>query len=263
MSGILYGTKKIVSAIISPLGAVLLLTGLGTLWLWRRPDHRGGKILVATGWLLLLITSLPVTGYFLIQRLEAMAGTYAKPAELGAEGIDFVVVLGGDARPGDLTPADQAACTSLIRVLEGIRLWKELPGARLVFSGGTVHPDIMPTAEVMGRVAKNQGIPDSAILLENRSWDTDDEARYLRPMLDNRRFLLVTSACHMPRALLTFRRYGMTPIPAPADFEAHPMSASYKMFLPSPNGLKASDKAFREYLGMTVVFVKMLFTSRE
>jgi uncharacterized SAM-binding protein YcdF (DUF218 family) len=159
-------------------------------------------------------------------------------------------------RVGVLTPADAAASTSLIRVMEAIRLWKGMPEAGLVLSGGALakRPAV---AQVMAAVTYELGIPRESVTLEAESLDTDDEARLLKPMLGKAPFAMVTSASHMPRAMMIFRRHGMNPISAPADFEASsPQSWEPRMFVPAVSALLLSHKAFHEYMGIAVVTLK-------
>ena len=113
---------------------VLWIAGL---YCWiRRPRSRTGPVLVILGGLWLLTMSCPLTGFVLLHSLEVQAGPYADPKELQRHNVRYVVVLGGDLRPGKLTPADRVACSSLVRLMEGVRLWKELPESKLVLSGG-------------------------------------------------------------------------------------------------------------------------------
>jgi hypothetical protein len=58
----------------------------------------------------------------------------------------------------------------------------------------------------------------SDIILRSLSKDTKDQAIHIRKILDNNSFILVTSASHMPRSIVLFRKQGLQPIPAPTDF---------------------------------------------
>ena len=59
----------------------------------------------------------------------------------------------------------------------------------------------MSAGQAMAAMAVQLGVPKQAIIMENASWDTEDEARLLRQRLDGRAFALVTSAIHMPRSM--------------------------------------------------------------
>ncbi len=257
MSWALFIVKKVVAAICYPLGTALILWLIGVVLWIRRPGSRVGILLVALGGLWLLIMSLPATGVLLLRPLERAAGAYADPAELNRQGVRHIVVLGGDVRTGDLSSPDRLANSSLVRVLEAIRLWKSIPDGKMVLSGGRYLPTKMTTGEAMAVFAKEMGVPAEAILLEAESWDTDDEARLLVPVIKDRPFALVTSACHMIRSIRTFRRHGLHPLAAPADFEVKFVGlAEYVPYIPGTTHLSRSEKAIHEYLGITLLGIK-------
>jgi len=70
-------------------------------------------------------------------------------------------------------------------------------------------------------VAFKLGVEVENILLESVSKETEDQAQNIRKILklnENERFVMVTSASHMPRAVAFFRSFSMQSIPAPIDF---------------------------------------------
>ncbi len=256
MSWLLFVLKKIISIFLYPLGGSLLLWLIGLVWWIRRPKSYMGPVLVSFGAVWLLLMSLPLTGFLLLRPLEAQAGGYADPAALSRNGIKYIVVLGGDLRPGNLTSADRVANTSLVRVMEAIRLWKGIPGSQVVLSGGTISHRVMTTASGMALLAEELGVPRDAILLEEESWDTEDEARVLKSVLGTAPFALVTSAFHMPRSVRLFRQKGLNPIPAPADFEASEFLFTFSSLLPVVDGLDSTHKAVHEYLGICMALIR-------
>lgn len=262
MSWILFLAKKILSVFLYPLGLSLSLWTVGMICWIRNRGSRASFVLMLCGGLILLAASSPLLSGKLVRSLELKAGPYADPGELQKKGVKFIVVLGGDLRAGDLTPADRAACSSLVRCMEGVRLLKRLPSAKLVLSGGTLSSQKMSSAQGMALVAQDLGVPREATILETESWDTADEAEFLKPVLGKNPFALVTSASHMWRSLIIFRRVGLYPIPAPADFESGTVGVEFDTLLPSPSSLVASQKAVHEYLGVCVVLLKDLMRGR-
>jgi len=229
------------------------------LWILR-PRRRVGFILVLSGSLVLLVMSLPLTGSRLVRSLELKAGEYADPRELSRNDVKWIVVLGGDLRAGELSPADRVAYSSLVRVMEGIRLWKAMPKSKLVLSGGTYSTQKMTTGLGMALLARALGVPENAIVVESQSWDTQGEARHLKPILGKDKFALVTSAYHMRRSVLSFKRAGLDPIPAPADFMTKGgFQLGVRTFLPSPMALELSQTAIHEYLGTLWLTIMSLF----
>ncbi|MFH1057629.1 MAG: YdcF family protein [Pseudomonadota bacterium] len=240
--------KKIISRLFFPVGLVLGLGLAGGLLAWRRPRSRAGPRLLMTAWLLLFLLAWPPVSHWLMASLEASAGPYADPARLAALGVRQVVVLGGGVGQGELTPADRLNDASLKRLLEGVRLWRALPGARLIVSGGDFSQAV-GVGRAMYDLARDLGVPEAALTLEEQSWDTADEARVLALQLGREPFALVTSAFHMRRSLAYFRAWGLHPVPAPADFRARGLPRDHQAWLPNAGALWGAEVAFYEHLG--------------
>lgn len=249
MAALAFILKKTVASLLFPVGLVCLL-GLMALLLagrGRRPAVWGRR-LGWLAWLLLLSLSLPLVGHSLLARLEAAAGPRAEPAALAAAGVRTIVVLGGGVQQGDITDFNRLGGPSLQRLLEGVRLWRGLPGAKLVVSGGSLLEGVA-VGPAMGRAAQDLGVPPEALAVEHGSWDTMDEARLLAQDLAGQPFALVTSASHMRRSLAIFRAWGLEPLPAPADFHPNVASLSYEDLLPQVGALYASETVLYENIG--------------
>ncbi len=256
MEHLLFAGKKLLTILIMPLGAWLIATASGFALRFCRPRSRIGIGLVLAGAAWLYVCSMEFTGFMLFHYLENEAGSYADPAQLERRGVKQIVVLGGPVSEGDsLTVADRVG-GSMPRVLEGMRLCRAIPGAKLVTSGGTYQGSV-PIGEAMADFAAEMGLPRDDIRVERTALDTEDEARILFPRLVGKPFALVTSAYHMPRSLLHFRRHGLDPIPAPAGFQARRRIFSAGSFLPSAAGLGVTDVALREYAGRCWALLKM------
>jgi uncharacterized SAM-binding protein YcdF (DUF218 family) len=117
-----------------------------------------------------------------------------------------------------LVSLQQLSEASLRRLVEGLRLQQMLPGSRLVFSGRSSDPRrIESTAEAMQKAATSLGAPPGAIMILPAATNTRQEAQaYAAAKASSRQVILVTDAIHMPRAMVIFRRAGMSPLAAPA-----------------------------------------------
>ena len=132
--------------------------------------------------------------------------------------VKCIVVLGGGHISDPKIPiTSQISGATLVRLIEGIRLHKKIPGSKIILSEGKVF-DVAAGSEAMAEVAKAIGISQEDLILESESKDTADEARIIKPMIGDDKFILVTSAVHMPRSVAMFERLGMHPIPAPTDY---------------------------------------------
>ena len=162
--------------------------------------------------------------------------------------IRFVVVLGSTNTTDPAIPeSNQLNTASLYRVVEGIRIQRQLPQTFLIFSGGA-NQDTSANAEVAGRVAESLGVSREKMMIEARPRDTAEEAKLLQPKLKDMPFILVTSAMHMDRAMKLFKEEGTHPVAAPTDFlikeNNQPTSTS---FVPTCGNLALSQQMIYEW----------------
>lgn len=113
-------------------------------------------------------------------------------------------------QPADAIVAVSGGNTS-VRAAEAIRLYREGWAGTLIFSGAAADTSGPSNAEAMRRQAIAEGVPESAIKVEERSQTTKQNAQEVRRLLadagegDTRRVILVTSPYHQRRASLEFR----------------------------------------------------------
>lgn len=243
---------KILSQMVYPLLASLLLAAGAGILLWRGRRRSGALLLaVALGWLWLWST--PVVGDWLRATLEQR---YPPTPLEQVPTADAIVVLGGGveaaAPPGRLDPNLGAAAD---RIWHAARLYRAGKAPRVLASGGNLPWSGIerPEASVMAELLQELGVPAAAILREPNSRTTRENRDRSWPILRANgihRILLVTSALHMPRALALFRATDLEVIPAPTDFEIHsPNNANPLRWLPDAQALADSSRAVKEYLG--------------
>ena len=245
---------KIFIQLASPLGLCLLLVPVGLVLIVRNHKKAGyGLVMLAFSWL--LVWSLPAVSVWLRDGLERQV-----PERAAADypTADAIVVLGGGVEGGRsgwrigphlLTGADRAWF--------GAQLYHAGRAPVMILSGGNSawSSTDEPEVEGMRTFVKDLGVPESALLLEGRSRNTEENAQYTNQLLIEHHYdkiLLVTSAVHMPRALAVFRGQGINVIPAPTDFDAIPPRSAWRRWLPDTEALDRSSKALKEYLGMWV-----------
>jgi uncharacterized SAM-binding protein YcdF (DUF218 family)/lysophospholipase L1-like esterase len=120
---------------------------------------------------------------------------------------DVLVVMGAGV-VGACTPNLNA----VRRVLLGARLWREKRAPIMMFTGGSGPPGC-PVGDVMARLAREVGVPESAMIVETRSRTTKENADQSAPILrarGARRLVVVTDRLHMKRAAGVFRHAGFT-----------------------------------------------------
>jgi uncharacterized SAM-binding protein YcdF (DUF218 family) len=183
-------------------------------------------------------------------------------ASLPPDGVEFIVVLaGGAATRDDLPVTAQLDSHTTARLVEGIRLAQALPEATLLLSGGLGVPlDVEDEARDNYRLALLFDIAPERILIEGRSWDTAEQARYVAEMIGDASLILVTSASHMPRSMALFRQVGLDPIAAPTDYYVRADRLQHIWaWLPSVVALENSERAVYEYLGLAWGRLRGLF----
>ena len=241
--------KKIVALLVYPVSLCLeiLLIGLFLLWFTRR--QKAGRIVVSIGVVLLAGLSYGMISDIALKRLEYRyfpVGNVLKVSD-----IKLVIVLGaGHTSDPRLPVTSQISSTSLARLVEGIRIHNELPGSKLILSGGAAFGSI-PVARVMAEVGIALGVDDRDMVLEVDSKDTKDQARLIKEIVGRERFFLVTSASHMARSMALFQKSGMHPIPAPTEYLIKERKKNNPaMFFPSSDRLARAERAFHEYMGL-------------
>jgi uncharacterized SAM-binding protein YcdF (DUF218 family) len=163
---------------------------------------RAVGVVIVTGFLVTAFTPLPEA---LVRRL--LDAGPVRPA-------DAIVVLGsGVSENGTLTRR------SLQRAIHGILLYKRGVAPLLLFSGVTL-PDRPREGDVRARLARELGVPETALLVEGDVQTTRDEARTIHASLAARglrRIVLVSDALHLIRAGPLFAHEGFAVVAVPSD----------------------------------------------
>jgi uncharacterized SAM-binding protein YcdF (DUF218 family) len=191
-------------------GAAALLLGRGTLARW---------LLYPGAVALLAISVLPV-GHWLLLPLE---NRFPPPAAPPAD-VDGIVVLGGGIELGVSQRRRLASFGDTAeRFVALLELARRYPEARLVFSGGRgwLGASDVSEAAVMRGFLRSNGLDEARVLFEDQARNTYENALFSKPLAapaPAERWLLVTSAAHMPRAVGAFRQVGWPVIPYPVDY---------------------------------------------
>lgn len=249
----LFILKKFIGGLLLPLPFLLLMMGVALCLLWFTRWQKSAKALMSVSWLILLLISLqPVAD----KMLKPIENTY--PTWRGTEKVDYIVVLGGGYTWNPKwAPSSNLISNSLPRVAEGVRLWQANPGAKMIFTGARAMTNPVSTAEAGARVAESLGVPRSQIMTLDEPKDTEEEAAAVAKAIGQKPFLLVSSASHLPRAVIFFRNAGLQPIPAPANQLAieSPLNP-WERITPSPVWLMHSDRVAYETLGRIWQWIK-------
>ncbi len=260
----MFSLKKFLAPLFSPLSLCIEMIACGLLLLCFSQKQRIGKTLVTLGLALLIISSYEGVSGRILRILESqyppinLSRIVAhQDGETADRSVKWIVVLaGGVAGDATLPYQLQISHHSRVRLLEGIRLHRMIPGSKIILTGG-IGFDGPPEATTLSRVAEELGVSRLDMVLEVESRDTKDHPLYVRDIVHDDPFILVTSAFHMPRAVKLFEKQGLFPIPAPAGQWTPPRQFwSPANFFPSAAGVRLAELAYHEYMGLTWAWIR-------
>ena len=202
-----FWASKILWALAQPSNLLLLLLVVGALALfvgWRR---LASSLLYPAVLAFLLIGLLPV-GQWLLLPLENRFRALAEPPDE----VDGIVVLGGAV---DLSVAESRGMVAFHgnaeRDITMVELARRYPDARLIYTGTSNWPPFV----------RRHGLAER-VVFEDQARNTYENAVYSKQLASpapGERWLLVTSASHMPRSVGVFRQVSWPVIPYPVDYE--------------------------------------------
>ena len=172
--------------------------------------------------------------------------------------LKYIVVLTAwDTDVPTIPYTSNIGYASSARLLEAYRIYRRLPQPKIVISGGAI------SVEMMTKVLMLWGVPRDRIITDDGAANTRESAVHMKDLLSTQRFILVTSAIHLPRAMRSFTRHGLRPVPAPADFlygyfknYEFPLDRPFSYFVPNTDAFMRSCSALYEYLGTFWYFVR-------
>ena len=248
--------SKILGFLASPSNALIVLGLLG-LVLMATPLSRLGRRLAGWSLVLLAIAGFSPLGHALMLPLEQRFPVW--DASRGA--ADGIIVLGGAIGPEVSAARNEAALNEAAeRVTATVELARRYPQLRIVYSGGSgalIHNQDLE-ADYAVPLLEKLGVPRSRIVAENRSRNTVENARFAKELAQPKpgeRWLLVTSAHHMPRAIGIFRAEGFRVEAYPVDWRTRGGGDALRPFSTVGEGIARTDTAVREWTGLLMYWL--------
>jgi uncharacterized SAM-binding protein YcdF (DUF218 family) len=240
------------------LGVMLLPTNLliglglaGALLLATRFARLGRKLMVVS-LVLLAICGFSPLGNLVLYPLEQRF----PPWDAARGAPDGIVVLGGPI-DADLSAAHGVPVVSggADRLIAAAALAHRYPNARIIYSGGSANllSNDAKEADYATSLFESLGISKARLIMERRARNTQENAEFSKAIAapkQGERWLLVTSAYHMPRSVGLFRKAGFTVEPYPVDWRVGTSAdlLGFRNFL--IDGLAAVDIGIREWMGL-------------
>jgi len=219
--------KEFISLLLAPwtIGCIIALVSFVFL-LFNKREKALIYLSFSIVWTLFISSSF--LGDLMIKPLES---TYTQLTK-APKGVDYILLLGGDRER---------------RAWEALRIHKLLPSSTIITSGFTQFDNIS-YAEKTANMLIDAGIEKKQIKMFTQTKTTLDEALEMKKLVGDKPFILITAAYHMPRAMLLFKKNGLNPIPAPADFYNFNENATFSVL--QRKHLKNVEHAWHEYLGL-------------
>jgi uncharacterized SAM-binding protein YcdF (DUF218 family) len=248
--------SKVLGFFATPSNLVISI-GLAGLLLLPTRFARAGRRLAVASLVVLAILGLSPIGNALIIPLEERFPPW--DARRGAP--DGIVVLGGMITPYVSSARHEVALNESAERLTAVAaLARRYPDARIVFSGGSgaLLFDEGKEAEFAAQLLESLGVPRARLLLEDRSRNTVENALYSKEIAQPKageRWLLVTSAYHMPRSIGVFRQAGFAVEAFPVDWRTRGREDVLRPFATVGDGLRRTDTAVREWVGLAIYWL--------
>jgi len=244
--------KKILTPFLLPPGIFIICLLFSGAWFLFKKKQKIGIFNIGIGCLMWLLSITPISNLML---KGLYSGLHFSDNPKG----DVIVLLGGGVY--DNTPDLSGIGVPTQSVQSGIittfKLHQKL-GTPIIVSGGKVFKFKKAEAPIMKRFLIDLGITYNQVILEENSRDTFENAKYTKKVCDKFGFkspILITTAYHMKRSVLSFKKVGLKVTPFPSIFPSW-RDKHYHWNDYLPGDFKQFSMAFREYLG--IAYYKMV-----
>ena len=242
--------RWLIWSLLSPSQILLGLSMAGGLLLAFGRERLGRRLAIVGGAGLLVFGLLP-TSHVLLLPLEERF-----PAPVLPDEVNGIVLLTGAERPSASAAHGEPQLNwAAVRYTTLLRLASRYPEVPIVVTGG---PRLDPQSPGPGQTAvaeqilRGVGVAPARLRFEEASRDTCDNAanvhRQVRPE-EGSRWIVVTSALHVPRAVACFRATGWEIIAQPADYHSALGERGIGLFQMADN-LQLLDMALHEWIGL-------------
>jgi uncharacterized SAM-binding protein YcdF (DUF218 family) len=251
--------KQFLKAIMLP-PLPWILTLLAVLIFWPR---RWARKLLFIAICVIVVLHSGICGYLLRYPLESHYAPLIDPSKV--EPYDVIVVLTAGMFPAEgLIPFPSINGSMFRRLDEAWRLYRLQPKP-IIVSGGHVNPftPAMDENKIAQEFLIRWGVPKADVLGEDQSRDTFESAVEVAKLLRKKgwkRYLLVTSAVHMPRSMLAFAFKAPEPIPAPGDFTLRKLQLTPLDVFPTETSARDMAGSLHEYLGLANYYWRVHFS---
>ena len=251
----MFGLSKLLGFFLLPSNLLILLALIGILLMGTR-YKRLGQILTIIAVLLLTIIGIGPVGNALMVPLEDRFPKW-DPRSGSPHGI---IVLGGAVSPDVSAVRGEIALNEAAERMTAVaKLAREHPEAKIVFTGGSGRLfGGASEADFVAILFESFGVAPHRVMLENKARNTIENATFTKALVNPKaqeRWLIVTSAHHMPRSVGIFRKAGIPVEAHPVDFRTRGADDITTTFGSIASGLARTDTAVHEWAGLLVYWL--------
>lgn len=243
--------SKTIGKMLLPTNFLIGIGVIGALLLATRWTSLGRRLMVLSV-LMLAVCGFSPLGSWLLYPLESRF----PPWDAARGAPDGIIVLGGSI-DADLSVAHGGAVvrSEADRIIAAAVLARQYPNARILFTGGSANllSNDAKEADYAGALFESLGVARARLTMERRSRNTQENVEFSKAMVapkSGERWLLVTSAFHMPRSVGLFRKAGFAVEPYPVDWRVGGRSDLLAFFPVADDGLGRTEIALREWMGL-------------
>ena len=242
--------SKIIWFVLDPGNILLVIICLTAFLAWIKWHDTLKYLITVCALFAILLTALPI-GKLVINHLE----NRFQVVTVLPKNITGIIVLGGVVDQYLTNNREQIAINGAAeRVTEFARLSKLYPKAKLVYTGGSgiLGKQDLKEADFVRPLFKSLHIDQKRIVFENQSRNTAENASFtakiIKPTM-KQRWIIITSAFHMPRAIGIFQRHNWNVLAYPVDYRTA-VQIKYKLGLNFISNLSSFSLAIHELIGL-------------
>jgi uncharacterized SAM-binding protein YcdF (DUF218 family) len=239
--------KKILTILIFPISLFEIICFWFIYHLIRNTVTRKIKIIFISSFVFFIIITMQPFSSIFINSLENDYECLLDSNKI--KSAEYIIILGGGYSDDANMPASsQLSLSSTARLVEGMRLKKINPSAKIIFSGGTQFNENNTQANLLYNAYLSLVNDTGKNILSEQAHNTKSEADEAYKIIGKRKLILVTTASHMPRAVYLFNKMGCNVIAAPCDFTVK--NLEYYPSFPNGMSIKQTEIAIHEYLAI-------------
>lgn len=246
---------KIFFNILLPPGIFVVLFISAGIIMKRNAKRRKGK-----GYLLFMISGI----ILYLMSISAVPNILSYPLEKGKlsleknnlKDVDGIIILGaGLYKKADNKP--ELTIEAKSRILEGLRIYNNI-SKKIIVTGGDPYNKGISEAETAKLLLINMGVKESDILIENKSRNTFENAKFSKSIADGagiKNPVVVTSGIHMKRAEMSFKKAGFNFKESVSD-RIYSKGITLDSFFPNGENLDKTKQILWEYIGLAFYYFK-------